>query len=112
MRAEHERESTDALPAILEVQVEPELCARFLNCVRTAKGAFRVDRATGKSMATPSAAETPAEQLWKAGKSCPSGAIRFVTAAGYVMPRWYEAAGWDMTKHPAAGLSRRKPPAG
>lgn len=93
-------------PAILEVIVVPELCQRFLNCVRTARGAFAIDRATGKSSARPGAAGIDAAQLWKAGYSCPSGAIRFITSAGYRSPRWEEAAGWSSARHPAAGLPR------
>ncbi len=89
---------------IVAVEVVPELCMRFLNCARIAKGAFTTDRTSGKTRPHNwKAADTDA--VWKAGWSCPSGAIRFVTDAGYVVPRWEEAARWDTSQHPAAGRS-------
>ncbi len=92
---------------IAEVEVVPELCMRFLNCARIAKGAFITDRATGKTRPRDGWKQADPEALWKAGWSCPSGAIRFVTERGYVVPRWEEAARWDSSRHPAAGRAAK-----
>lgn len=89
-------------PEILDVIVEPQICMRFMNCLRIAKPAFRLDKDSGKSSA-PRWREVDPEKLWEAGRSCPSGAIRFLTDQGYVVPRWQETGSWDLTKHPAAG---------
>ena len=91
---------------ILEVEVVPELCMNFLNCMRIATGAFGRDPETGRTRPTRWRGVEPAK-LWKASWSCPSGAIRFVTERGYVNPRWEEAASWRTDGHPAAG--RRRP---
>lgn len=91
---------------ILEVEVEPALCMRFMNCMRIATGGFSTDPATGKTRPSHWRRVPPAE-LWKAGWSCPSGAIRFVTDRGYLVPRWDEAAHWRTDSHPAVG--RRRP---
>jgi uncharacterized Fe-S cluster protein YjdI len=93
---------------ILDVEVTPELCMNFLNCMRIATGAFARDHQTGRTRPARWQQVEPAK-LWKAGWSCPSGAIRFVTDRGYVVPRWEEAAQWRTEAHPAAG--RRRAPA-
>ena len=86
---------------IREVIVEPSLCLNFRNCMRIAKGGFIGDPKTGKTR--PALWQrVPPEDLWKAAWSCPSGAIRFVTDRGYVVPRWDEVARWDIDRHPAA----------
>ncbi len=92
---------------IVEVQVVAELCMRFLNCSRITKGAFALDRRTGKSYPR-SWQQLDPQTLWKAGWSCPSGAIRFVTNQGYLVPRWEEAARWESSRHPAAGRPRQQ----
>lgn len=97
----------DAGRAILEVEVVPELCLSFLNCMRLATGAFATDPATRRTRPARWRQVAP-ERLWKAALSCPSGAIRFVTDRGYVVPRWEEAFLWSTDSHPAAG---RRPPA-
>lgn len=90
---------------IVEVEVVPELCMQFLNCMRIATGAFRTDPATRKTTSAHWRQIEPA-RLWKAAWSCPSGAIRFVTRDGYVAPRWEEASLWSSQRHPAAGIRR------
>ena len=90
---------------ILEVEVVPELCMCFLNCMRIATGAFQRDRATGRTRPARWQQVDPAK-LWRAAWSCPTGAIRFVTDEGYVNPRWEEAAHWRKDLHPAAGRRR------
>jgi ferredoxin len=92
--------------AIVEVEVVPDLCMQFLNCARIAKGAFRIDPTTRRTRPR-NWRDVDPEALWKAGWSCPSGAIRFVTDQGYVVPRWEEAARWDSSRHPAAGRPER-----
>jgi hypothetical protein len=96
----------DVRRQILEVEVVPELCLSFLNCMRIATGAFATDPATRKTRPA-RWREVDRDKLWKAGFSCPSGAIRFVTDTGYVVPRWEEAFLWQYDSHPAAG--RRSP---
>jgi len=88
---------------VVDVEIVPELCMRFLNCARITRGAFALNRATGKSYPRRWQQVDP-QTLWRAGWSCPTGAIRFVTGDGYVVPRWEEAARWDTSRHPAAGL--------
>jgi len=91
---------------LVDVQLVPELCMNFRNCVRIATGAFVPDPATGKTRVALWQRVAP-EELWKAAWSCPSGAIRLVTQEhGYVVPRWDEIAHWDTNRHPAAA---RKP---
>ncbi len=93
---------------VQSVEVVPELCMNFRNCVRIAPAAFVPDPRTGKTR--PGAwAQVDPELLWKAGWSCPSGAIRFVTDEGYVVPRWDEVAHWDSERHPAAGARPGEP---
>ncbi len=93
---------------IEEVHVVPELCMNFRNCARLAPGAFRTDPATGKTR--PARWErVDSELVWRAGWSCPSGAIRFVTAEGYVAPRWDEVARWETAHHRAAALQPGEP---
>lgn len=91
---------------VLEVEVVPELCMSFLNCMRIATGAFGRDRETRRTKPTRWQGVEPAK-LWRSAWSCPSGAIRFVTDQGYVNPRWEEAAHWQTDAHPAAGQRRR-----
>lgn len=91
-------------PRVVDVQVVPELCMNFRNCVRIARGAFLTDPTTGRTRAA-RWQNVPPEDLWKAGWSCPSGAIVLVTDRGRVTPRWDEAAHWDTRRHPAAGRS-------
>ena len=88
---------------ILEVEVVPELCMSFMNCMRIATGAFQTDRGTQRTCASERWKQVDAAKLWRAGWSCPTGAIRFVTDRGYVVPRWDEAARWRIDGHPAAG---------
>jgi ferredoxin len=95
---------------ITGVEVVPELCMNFRNCVRIAPGAFITDPQTGKTRAALWERATP-DQLWAAGWSCPSGAIRVLTDDGYVVPRWDEIAHWESDRHRAAALERPKPPA-
>ncbi len=87
--------------AVTGVEVVPELCMRFLNCSRITKGAFAIDRSTGKTYPR-RWRDVDQATLWKAGWSCPSGAIRFIAGGVYVVPRWEEAARWDSARHPAA----------
>jgi len=94
-------------PKILEVIVEPELCMRFMNCMRIARRAFKLNKETGKSSA-PGWQDVDPALLWQAGRSCPSGAIRLLTDQGYVVPRWQETDSWSMDKHPAASRSHKK----
>lgn len=94
---------------IRSVEVVPELCMNFLNCMRIATGAFATDRASGKTHPTERWRSVDQAKLWRAGWSCPSGAIRFITDDGYVNPRWEEAARWNIERHPAAGLRREAP---
>ena len=94
-------------PQILDVVVEPEICCRFMNCLRIARKAFRLDKVTGKSSA-PGWRDVDPALLWQAGRSCPSGAIRIVTDQGYVVPRWQETDAWSMAKHPAAARPHDK----
>jgi ferredoxin len=98
--------AADGGRSIVEVEVVPELCMSFLNCMRIATGAFGTDRATGRTRATQRWKKVDASKLWRAGWSCPTGAIRFVTDQGYVNPRWEEASRWSVGSHPAAGLRR------
>jgi ferredoxin len=94
---------------IVEVQVVPELCMNFRNCVRIATGAFVPDPTTGKTRVGIWQRVAP-EELWKAAWSCPSGAIRLVTQEhGYVVPRWDEIAHWDTNRHPAAARKNDEP---
>lgn len=93
---------------VLAVEVVPELCMSFLNCMRIATGGFVRDKQTGKTRPN-RWQKLPPEKLWQAGRSCPSGAIRLVTDQGYVVPRWEEAARWRSDAHPSAG--RRPAPA-
>jgi ferredoxin len=88
-------------PRIVDVVVEPDICCRFMNCVRIAGRAFRMSKDTGKSSPARWQDVDPA-LLWQASRSCPTGAIRIVTDDGYVVPRWQETDGWSMDKHPAA----------
>ena len=90
---------------ILSVEVQPELCMNFLNCMRIATGGFARDRQTRRTRPARWREVEPAK-LWRAAWSCPSGAIRFVTDQGYVAPRWEEAAHWRTDSHPAAGRHR------
>jgi ferredoxin len=90
---------------IVDVEVVPELCMNFRNCVRIARGAFVTDPQTGKTRAALWQKVDP-EQVWRAGWSCPSGAIRVKTAEGYVVPRWDEIAHWESERHRAAALPR------
>ena len=90
---------------ILDVEVVPELCMCFLNCMRIATGGFARNRETGRTGPARWQQVEPAK-LWRAAWSCPSGAIRFVTDGGYVVPRWDEAAAWRTDSHPAAGKER------
>lgn len=90
---------------IVGVEVVPELCMNFLNCMRIATGGFGRDRATGRTRPTRWQGVEPSK-LWRAAWSCPSGAIRFGTDQGYVVPRWEEAAHWRTEAHPAAGRRR------
>ncbi|HWP28322.1 MAG TPA: hypothetical protein VNM50_02170 [Chloroflexota bacterium] len=93
---------------IKEVHVVPELCMNFRNCVRIAPGAFMTDPQTRKTRPARWQNVDP-ELLWRAGWSCPSGAIRFVTEEGYVVPRWDEIARWDTEHHRAAGIQPGEP---
>ena len=97
--------SSDAEPTITDVEVVPELCVNFRNCIRMAPGAFIPDPKRNVTRPALWQRVEPAK-LWAAARSCPSGAIRFVTERGTVVPRWQEAAGWDTTKHPAAARPR------
>jgi hypothetical protein len=93
---------------IVDVEVVPELCLNFRNCLRIAKGAFIADPATGKTRPALWESVDP-ELLWQAAWSCPSGAIRVVTQeSGYVVPRWNEVAAWDVNRHSAAGQRREE----
>ena len=94
-------------PKILDVIIEPDLCMRFMNCMRIARRAFAPDRDGGPSHPTNWQSVDPA-LLWQAGRSCPSGAIRLVTEDGYVAPRWQETDAWSMDKHPAAARPHEK----
>lgn len=94
-------------PTVVDVVVEPDLCMRFMNCMRIARRAFRAGKDGGKTSAAEWRAVDPA-LLWQAGRSCPSGAIRIVTDQGSVKPRWQETDGWSMDKHPAAGRPHDK----
>ena len=94
-------------PRIVDVIVEPEICMRFMNCLRIASRAFKLDKVSGKSSA-PGWQNADPERLWEAGRSCPSGAIRIVTDQGYVIPRWEETERWALDKHPAAGRPKDK----
>ncbi len=94
---------------IKDVQVVPELCMNFRNCVRIAQGAFVTDPKTGKTRAALWERVDP-DLLWRAGWSCPSGAIRFLTEEGYVVPRWDEIAHWESDRHRAAALERPNGP--
>jgi len=89
-------------PEIVDVVVDETVCMRFMNCVRIAKRAFKLNPKTGKSSA-PGWRNVDAELLWQAGRSCPSGAIRFKTDQGHIIPRWQETERWSLAKHPAAG---------
>ena len=91
---------------ILEIEVVPELCLSFLNCMRIATGAFGTDRRTRRTSASERWKQVDASKLWRAAWSCPTGAIRFTTNRGYVNPRWEEAARWSTDAHPAAGRRR------
>ena len=93
---------------ILDVEVVPELCMNFLNCMRIATGGFARDRESRRTKPARWQQVDPT-RLWRAAWSCPSGAIRFRTDEGYVNPRWEEAAHWRKDLHPAAG--RRREPA-
>jgi ferredoxin len=95
-------------PAIVDVEVAPEICMNFRNCLRMAPGAFVTDPATKKTRPALWQRVDP-EALWNAGFSCPTGAIRFVTEQGYVVPRWQEAASWDTARHPGAARRRDQP---
>ena len=97
------RETKTFTPAIRDVEVVPELCSNFRNCLRIAPGAFVPDMQTGRTRAALWQQADP-EALWKAAWSCPSGAIRFATDQGYVVPRWDEIAHWDTNRHRAAGI--------
>ncbi len=77
----------------------------FLNCMRIATGAFATDRQTRRTKPA-RWQQVDVHKLWKAGWSCPSGAIRFVTDQGYVVPRWEEAFNWRTESHVAAGRRR------
>jgi ferredoxin len=88
-------------PEILDVEVAPDICCRFMNCLRIARKAFRLDKQTGRSSA-PGWREVDPALLWQAARSCPTGAIRLMTAEGYVVPRWQETDAWSMDRHPAA----------
>jgi len=88
---------------IVEVEVVPELCLSFLNCMRIATGAFVTDRLTRRTRASERWQRVDCSRLWRAAWSCPTGAIRFVTDRGYVNPRWEEASLWRTDSHPAAG---------
>ena len=90
---------------ILDIEVAPELCMNFLNCMRIATGGFGRDPETGKTRPT-RWRQVESARLWRAGWSCPSGAIRFITDRGYVVPRWEEAVNWRTEQHPAAGRRR------
>src|SRR5712692_8502214 len=94
-------------PEILDVRVEPDICCRFMNCLRIARKAFKLDKDSGKSSA-PGWREVEPTLLWQAGRSCPTGAIRILTAEGYVVPRWQETDAWSMDKHPAAARPHNK----
>ena len=94
-------------PTITDVVVEPELCMRFMNCMRFARRAFKVGKNGGPTTPTKWREVDPA-LLWQAGRSCPSGAIRLVTEQGYVAPRWQETDNWSMDKHPAAARPHEK----
>ncbi|HLQ33456.1 MAG TPA: hypothetical protein VK457_12280 [Chloroflexota bacterium] len=94
-------------PKILDVEVVPDICCRFMNCLRIGRKAFKLDKNTGKSSA-PGWREVPPALLWQAGRSCPTGAIRILTEDGYVVPRWQETDGWSMDKHPAAARPHDK----
>ena len=94
-------------PAIVDVIVEPDLCMRFMNCVRIASKAFKLRKDIGRSSA-PGWRDVDPALLWQAGRSCPSGAIRIVTEEGHVTPRWQETDGWKMDRHPAAGRPHDK----
>jgi len=80
---------------------------RFMNCMRIARRAFKLNKETGKSSA-PGWQDVDPALLWQAGRSCPSGAIRLLTDQGYVVPRWQETDSWSMDKHPAASRSHKK----
>lgn len=88
-------------PTIVDVVVEPDLCMRFMNCLRIARKAFKLRQDNGRSSA-PGWRDVDPTLLWQAGRSCPSGAIRILTEEGYVTPRWQETDAWSMDKHPAA----------
>jgi ferredoxin len=92
---------------IVDVVVEPDLCMRFMNCMRIARRAFKPDKDSGKSTA-PGWRDVDPALLWQAGRSCPSGAIRIVTERGSVKPRWQETDAWSMDKHPAASRPHDK----
>ncbi len=92
---------------ILDVMVEPEVCCRFMNCLRIGRKAFRLDKTTGKSSA-PGWRDVDPAVLWQAARSCPAGAIRIVTDQGSVKPRWQETDAWSMDKHPAAARPHDK----
>jgi ferredoxin len=95
---------------ILQVEVVPELCMNFMNCMRIATGAFATDRQTHHTRPTERWQQLEPIRLWRAAWSCPTGAIRFVTDQGYVNPRWEEAAAWRIDAHPAAGRRRDSSP--
>jgi ferredoxin len=94
---------------ILQVEVVPELCMNFRNCMRIATGAFVPDPQTGKTRPALWQRVDPT-LVWRAAWSCPSGAIRLVTERGYLVPRWDEVAHWDSNRHPAAQLTPEQPP--
>jgi ferredoxin len=98
--------AADAGRSIVAVEVEPELCMSFLNCMRIATGAFSTDRGTRRTRPSDRWKSVDPSKIWRAAWSCPTGAIRFVTDKGYVSPRWEEAARWSTRTHPAAGLRR------
>ncbi len=99
------RESDD--PTIVDVVVNPDICCRFMNCLRMGGRAFQLDKASGKSSA-PRWRDVDPKLLWEASRSCPTGAIRIVTEDGSVTPRWQETDAWTMDKHPAAGRSHER----
>ena len=102
------RQPKTSSATIKDVEVVPELCLNFRNCVRIARGAFMTDPKSGKTRAARWQQVDP-ELLWQAGWSCPSGAIRLVTDQGTIVPRWDEAAHWDVSRHPAAARQRDEP---
>lgn len=61
------------------IEVERDLCIGAENCTRVAGGAFELDR--DGTVMTREPFEATDEELERAARGCPSGAIRYVTVA-------------------------------